>query len=688
MTIPSQPNPYVGLRPFFAQDSRTFFGRDEQISELQAILHSARFLPVVGGSGSGKSSLVRAGLIPRIGAGFLVGDRDHWTTVICRPGDAPINNFATALAQAMGAPLAVDGADGLEANIRIALSGGARDFILERLGARSSMLILVDQFEELFAFRGASADDEQLPSDVREHLARRRAEAADYVDLLLGLAETTEAPVFVVLTMRSDFLGDCDMFHGLPEAMNKARYLVPRLAREQMRQAVEGPALMVGAHMTARLVDRLINALGDRADRLPVLQHALQRTYDDWAIRGGAGPIDIEHFEAAGGLERALEQDAEAALGTVDAKLAERIFRALTDTDVSLRRVRRPCRVRALAAATGADRAQVEAVIAAFRANDRNFLYLARDGEPDNPRVDISHESLIRQWPHLAGWVDAERRARDTYLRILASARSQADGERELMREREFTVQKGLWDGIGATAAWAERYARASDDFPVAERFVEESRVAVEQERQERRARELHDALELARKRRARKRFWIGTGVVGAGVLAVILLLLVVANRSLDEAARANRLAAIRDYAVSDPTMAAALLRDLDQAQEFQWSDIAAMRTVAGAPLARILEDSVADMQVSRTPNSARLVMLKHDGSLIVWDQFDSAARVIRSGAAHGSQVTVDAAMTLAVVSDTIGGRLHLVHLSGDPQPRTLGDSIPDRRIPRLSSDG
>lgn len=690
MTRTVAPNPYVGLRPFFAADSHIFFGRDEQISELQEILHKTRFLPVVGGSGSGKSSLVRAGLIPRLSAGFLVSGADKWVTVICKPGDAPINNFASELARAFGQPDAVDGEDGLEASIRLALAGGAADFIEQHRDPKASVLLLVDQFEELFAFRGTVSDDDTMPDEVRAHFARRRAEAADFVDLLLGLAEY-DAPVFVVLTMRSDFLGDCDLFHGLPEAMNKARYLVPRLSREQLRQAIEGPAMMAGAKLTARLVDRLANALGDRTDRLPVLQHALQRTYDHWAANGATGPIDLEHYVGAGELEGALEQDANAALATVEARLAERVFRALTDTDISQRRVRRPCRIDALATATGVDRADVEGIIAAFRADDRHFLYLSRDGEPANPRVDISHESLIRQWPRLAEWVDTERRARDGYLWLVQTARSAMAGERNLMMGLEYTTQRDKWDTLGATRAWAERYAHASDDFDVVERFLEESKQAVEDERLERQQREGEVRAERERARRVRRRWLIGGAVGGLAALVVTVLLLVANVSSLAEAKAANLRAAIRDFSTVDPTIAAALVAEIDTTltdYAFEWPDVEALRRIADAQVAIFIEDSVADAQVARDTAGTRMVMLKRDGTLRVWDSAGALPRVVATGAHGGRKVAADPAAHVVVVSDTVG-TLHWVDLVGGSAPRVIGDSTGNSEAPpRISQDG
>src|SRR5207302_6620777 len=116
------------------------------------------------------------------------------------------------------------------------------------LGADTNLLLLVDQFEEIFSFRGTEDEEqfERLSPALRRERSQKRAEAANFVDLMLVLSALGELPVYVVLTMRSDFLGDCDVFYGLPEAMNQSRYLVPRLTRAQLRDAVQGPALLSG----------------------------------------------------------------------------------------------------------------------------------------------------------------------------------------------------------------------------------------------------------------------------------------------------------------------------------------------------------------------------------------------------------------------------------------------------------
>jgi uncharacterized RDD family membrane protein YckC len=474
-------NPFVGLRPFLIDDSLYFFGREQQTAELLEILHQHRFVGVVGSSGSGKSSLVCAGLLPALLGGFLVEDRDRWRIVQVKPGDAPIGNLATGLLEAMGETPSLEARTTLERTIRDEYTEAVLAFLSPRLESNANLFLLVDQFEEIFAFRGLDRDEDAAGAApvVPQERARRKSESADFVDLIMALATARELPIYVALTMRTDFLGDCDLFYGFPEALNRGRYLVPRMSRQQLGKAIEGPARLAGGRVAPRLLDKLLNDLGDRFDRLPVLQHALMRTWDEWRREGGAGPIDIRHFEAAGGLEGALDKDAESALAGLDAKVTARVFKRLTATDVSQRRVRSPARISELVAASSADRGTVEAIVHRFEEDGRSFVHSSSDGKPDDPRVDISHESLIRQWNRLRNWVDEERNSRERYRELVTRARKWKDHESALLSELELKPYT-IWRAEETpSAGWAGRYSVTDDDFDFALNYIEESQAAV-----------------------------------------------------------------------------------------------------------------------------------------------------------------------------------------------------------------
>ncbi|HQR32178.1 MAG TPA: PH domain-containing protein [Blastocatellia bacterium] len=440
-----------------------FFGRNEQTVELLQQLHKTRFLAVVGSSGCGKSSLIRAGLIPKLKAGFLIEDRDRWLTATMKPGDSPLRNLAAALLEAAFG-------DSTEATIDEfvkAIRQSGAETIIKRLApalrdSSANLLLLIDQFEEIFRF------------GVESNNSAQREEAEDFVSLMLALANQRTLPIYVVMTMRSDFIGDCDNFYGLPEAMNRSQYLVPRLTRQQRQQAIEGPIHLFGAGITPRLLDRVLNDVGDKSDQLPVMQHALMRTFEVWQTSGDA-EVDAKHYESVGTLTEALSRDAEAALKGLseeDQKITERMFQALTDTDARNRQIRRPAHLSELCAITGASRQTIETIIEEFSGSGRSFLTATKEADS---LIDISHESLIRQWERLVNWIKEEIESRSIYLRLVDSSRRYYDGKAELWHGIDLQIALNwLWSNK-PNFYWAQRYNKSHSAFVRAINFLWQS---------------------------------------------------------------------------------------------------------------------------------------------------------------------------------------------------------------------
>jgi energy-coupling factor transporter ATP-binding protein EcfA2 len=476
-------NPFPGLRPFMQEEADLFFGRDKQSDELVRRLASRRFLAVVGTSGSGKSSLVRAGLLPALEGGFMAEAGAYWRMAILRPQDDPIGFLARALvdtgvlAHLDLAPPAAEGV--VETTLRRSSLGLVEVARLARLEPHENLLILVDQFEELFRF----AD-----------LARQRGagdEAPAFVKLLLEATRQTDVPVYVVITMRSDFLGDCARFRDLPEAISDSQYLIPRLTRDELQAVITGPIGVSGGRIAPALVQRLLNDIGDDMDQLPVLQHALMRAWDHWE-RSDADvrPIDLSDLKAIGGMAKALSRHADEAFESLvserDRKIAERLFKCLTERGSDNRELRRPTPLARIAAIANVELDEVVAVIDVFRALGRSFLMPSHGVTLDDDSViDISHESLIRQWGRLRTWVEEEAESRAMYLRLVEDTQLHRAGRTSLWGEPDLTYARQWQEREVPNVTWAERYGPG---FEEASAFLRNSEAAhaaeLERERQ------------------------------------------------------------------------------------------------------------------------------------------------------------------------------------------------------------
>ncbi len=461
-SIQTPANPFPGLRPFEFGESHLYFGRDGQSDQLIRKLGAARFVAVVGTSGSGKSSLVRAGLLPDLFSGYMPSAGSHWRVALMRPSNDPLGNLARAL-NAEG----VFGSE-IKANAQIqttiteaTLRRGSRGLVeavrQNRQPSNESLLVVVDQFEELFRFARVSASEQY------------RYEAAAFVKLLLEAAGQREHNIYIVLTMRSDFLGDCAQFWDLPEAINEGQYLIPRLTRDERAEAITGPIAVCGGQITQRLVNRLLNDTGDNTDLLPILQHALMRTWKCWAEDHAEGEaLDLRHYETIGTMTDALSLHADEAWGELrdesGRRVAERVFKALTEKGEDNREVRRPTVLGELCALSAAKLSEVISVLDVFRRDGRSFLMPPAAVPLDEESlIDISHESLIRNWQRLKDWVDEESQSAQIYSRLAETAVLYERGQAGLWRDPDLQLALDWRERTRPTGAWAARYHPAFD---------------------------------------------------------------------------------------------------------------------------------------------------------------------------------------------------------------------------------
>jgi WD40 repeat protein len=572
-------HPFPGLRPFDKADAGFFFGREEQIGSLYRMLDRSRFIAVVGSSGSGKSSLVRAGLQPLLAKESVGQGGRTWRVATLHPGDKPLAALTDAIVK-LGAERAADRGDpeirraAIDMHVRGSSFGlsTALDDVLRADGA--CVLLVVDQFEELFRYaRGASESPERRITD-----SLWRDEAAAFVQLLLEATRSRSSSIYVMITMRSDFIGDCAQFHGLPEAVSASQFLTPSLSRDQREAVIREPLVAANATIESVLVERLLNDASDENDQLPVLQHCLAEL---WREAGATRRLTLDTYKDVGGMSGALSGHAERILRSPKliglTPIVEQVFRALSEVDGDQRAIRRPLKFSELLAETGADEGKLRDVLDHLRDTDCLFIVPARSAVAvltNEERIDVVHEALLRRWERISavrdtslgeetGWLDAEQHDGRAYRGLLALLPPPSAERAATLPLDQVDDKLAWWRERLRTEAWAERYGgrlqRVKQLFADSVAALERQRAAQrEQERLEQQAQAERRRANLAQRLERRTRKW-------AAVVGVVALLALVAAG-----------VAVRQYAIANEQTRLAVAAKADAEKNYKKAVLAA----------------------------------------------------------------------------------------------------------------
>jgi WD40 repeat protein len=381
----------------------------------------------------------------------------EWRVIATRPGKSPIDNLAESLISEESSRK-----DNAEKQVRktdiATLLRSASSGLVDALGMQEnedkSYLLIIDQFEELFRIK------------TSEENSRVENELLTYINLLLAAIDNKKISLYVVVTMRSDFIGECAYFPEFTKKINQSNYLLPQMTREQKRIAITGPVAVGGGELTPRLLEQLLNDLEDNADQLPIMQHAMMRTWSHWdAVQQNSEPIDIHHYEAIGKMEGALSQHADEAyeeLTDSQKRICESLFKSLTDKGRDANGIRRPSKLAEIALIAGASEEEVILIIEKFRQTGRALLtphagiILHSDSV-----IDVSHESLMRIWVRLKRWVVEEAEAIQMYSRLAEASAKYQVGEAGLWRPPDLQLALNWQLKQKPTLIWAQRYDAA-----------------------------------------------------------------------------------------------------------------------------------------------------------------------------------------------------------------------------------
>src|SRR4030043_51730 len=444
-------NPFPGLRPFAPEESDLFFGREKESEEVLKKLLKNRFVTVIGASGSGKSSLIYCGVLPKI-RNLATDESSAWKIIKFRPGNDPLGNLANSISEKItGTGQEKITVENILLDIHLNSDGITSALNKYLLNGDNKILLVIDQFEELFRYSTLGA------------AGSKGVQAAEFVEKLVSAIIQPEVKIFTIITMRSDFIGECAHYQGLTQLINNSNYLVPHMDSENYRQAIEGPVKYAGAKIEQKLVDTLLADIGERTDQLPVLQHALMRTWTYWQALGERDrAVSSLDYESVGTMSNARARHANEAfeeLGPRSKEICEKMFKTITEKGTDNIGIRHPSSVTTLKSVIQCSSEELFDVAEKFRIQSRSFI-TPRQEVPlsDDSIIDLSHESLMRLWDRLREWVDDEAASVQMYLRLSEASAMYQQGKTSLWRPPDLQLAINWRDQQKPTLTWAERY--------------------------------------------------------------------------------------------------------------------------------------------------------------------------------------------------------------------------------------
>ena len=439
-------NPYPGLRPFKYEESHLFFGREKQIKEVIEKLTKNRFVGIFGTSGIGKSSFINCGIFPALCKNIKPDSySSKWEVITLCPGTAPIQNLANAFSEnktALTYLTNIENSMGLVELIKSNNSNGSSNFLL-----------FIDQFEELFRFNN--------------HNKKAQKEALNFIKLITNAIQQSEILIYVIIAMRSDFIGECSAHPTLTSIINNSQFLIPQMTRLEKKTAILSPIFIIGENVEERFAEQLLEDAGDNADALPLIQHALMRTWDYWkSITNSQGLILLAHYNAIGGIKNALSIHAYEAyneLSETQKIIAKKIFKTITEKEKNEARViRRPTKLSEIVKIVEAPIAEIITVINYFRSQERTLLMPPHNILLNETSIiDISHESLIRIWVILNKWVDEEAESVKLLLKLSEAAELHQFGKTGLWRPPDLQIALAWKEKDMPSKAWGMRHDKA-----------------------------------------------------------------------------------------------------------------------------------------------------------------------------------------------------------------------------------
>jgi WD40 repeat protein len=445
-----QTNPFPGLRPFRPEEKKFFFGRDNESREIAGKLLQNRFVAVIGASGSGKTSLINCGLLPVLEK-LSDPEKLSWSYLSIRPGDDPFG----ALADAFSESETLKSPEQNERHRILALLREDPDWI-SKVGTISQnknrrILLIIDQFEELFRYGSPNMG----VGSVKD--------AGTFIQLLTQAVSPGHKNFYILIALRSDLISECARYKGFTNLINNSNFLVPRMTRDNLRDAIEGPMRYSGAKPDPGFTDQLVNECSNRADQLPVLQHALMRTWARWKeLDEPDKPLGFSDYSITGSMEDIISSDADSVyenLGEKGKKVCEKIFKSITGKGSDGKGIRYPSDFKTIRSLAGCTDGELKEVLDKFRDPSLSILTPEHGIKlTDNSIIDLSHESLIHLWDRLRKWVDEEASSQAVYLSLSEASALYQQGRAGLLKQPDLQLAINWREENKPTLSWARKY--------------------------------------------------------------------------------------------------------------------------------------------------------------------------------------------------------------------------------------
>jgi WD40 repeat protein len=458
-------NPFQGLRPFSSCDSKFFFGRKTESREVISKLLKNRYISVIGAAGTGKSSLIYGGVAATFNDEITDGPR--WNVISFRPGNNPFGNLADALSKWF---LAAGNAKADSNQIMSELSANSTSLTQLRkkyLNSSGNVLLIIDQLEDLFRFQ--SSENQGL--------------SAKFIEFLVTEVTKGEQDLFFVLTMRSEYLGECSHHWELARLINSSNYIIPEPGFENWKEVIEEPVKISGSSIAPELVDLLLNDIRNSNYQLSVFQHVMMRMWNVWKKSGVDRSISISDYNTAGTIKKSVSDHADEIFESLterEKEICTVLFKAVTRKGSDNKGIRHPSDIKTIKSIAGSTEDELRGVIQKFSHSSCSFVSFQENLSLfENSTVDIQNECLIQTWDLLKDWIDNEASSMQMYLRLSEASALYQQGKTGLFKTPDLQSAIKWRNQNNPALTWAVQYNPAFERAMV---YLRTSEKAYEEE--------------------------------------------------------------------------------------------------------------------------------------------------------------------------------------------------------------